>query len=170
MKKTTLIMLIFVVAIFTMGCGSKKVTETPKDNTPIENSNEATPEGNTDKGKPEGTSADTKVEAADEAADKIAELPDVESATVLVTDENAYVAVVMSDKAVTETTTELENQVTEKVKSTDASVENVYVSVNPDFVERLQGYREKVDSGEPIEGFFEEFSEAMERVFPTTNK
>ncbi|WP_158232506.1 YhcN/YlaJ family sporulation lipoprotein [Sporosarcina sp. P13] len=149
MKKTSFLMIVLLVTLVVMGCGTKKDNTTPVDeNTPTPSTNE------------------TKVETADEAADKITELTEVDSATVLVTDHNAYVAVVLKDTAVKEATKELENKVAEKVRSSNSAIENVYVSLNPDFVERMTGYREKVSAGEPVEGFFDEFSEAMKRVFP----
>lgn len=162
MKKTNFLMIVLLVALVVMGCGTKKDNATPVENaTTNETSN-----GTMNENASTPSTHETKVETADEAADKITELTEVDSATVLVTDHNAYVAVVLKDKAVKEATKELKDKVAEKVRSSNSAIENVYVSLNPDFVERMTDYREKVRAGEPVEGFFDEFSEAMKRVFP----
>ncbi|WP_301108399.1 YhcN/YlaJ family sporulation lipoprotein [Sporosarcina sp.] len=163
MKKTSFLMIVLLLALVVMGCGTKKDNTTPVDENTTTNE---TSNGTVNENAPTPSTNVTKVETADEAAEKITELTEVDSATVLVTDHNAYVAVVLKDTAVKEATKELENKVAEKVRSSNSAIENVYVSLNPDFVERMTGYREKVSAGEPVEGFFDEFSEAMKRVFP----
>ena len=144
---------------------------------------------------------DGKLEVAQDAADRIMELDGVKSANVLITNQNAYAAVVLDGDPVdddetdtntgdTESNTEntdnnedtgmnndndspeqmlspdLENKIADKVREANGEIENVYVSLNPDFVERMTGYVEQINAGEPIEGFFGEFTEAIQRVFP----
>jgi YhcN/YlaJ family sporulation lipoprotein len=142
-------------------CGNKKEAVDPveKDTT-----TDTTESGTVNDGA--STTTENKVETADEASKLVTELEDVESATVLVTDKNAYVAVVLKDTTQTEASQQLEDEVAEKVRSSNAAIEKVYVSVNPDFVQRMTGYGDKIRNGEPVEGFFEEFSEAVKRVFP----
>lgn len=125
---------------------------------------------------------DTRLEVAEDAADRIVELDEVDSATVIVTENNAYAAVVLGNNGDTNDTTDtntnatadvdedlsadLEDQIANKVREADADIENVYVSLNPDFVERMTEYRTKINDGEPVEGLFEEFTESIQRVFP----
>ncbi|GLX67091.1 YhcN/YlaJ family sporulation lipoprotein [Paenibacillus glycanilyticus] len=67
-----------------------------------------------------------------------------------------------------------ESQLTDKIKSDIAaevkrihpSVKNVYVSANPDFVDRMNGYMGDVRLGHPIQGFVSEFNAMVERIFP----
>ena len=108
------------------------------------------------------------MEIAEDAATRVIELDEVDSATVIVTDNNAYAAVVLGDNhnAEEDLTAELEDKIAEKVREADKDIKNVYVSLNPDFVERMTGYRTKINDGEPVEGLFEEFSESVKRVFP----
>ena len=40
------------------------------------------------------------------------------------------------------------------------------MSVNPDFVDRMTDYADKIEAGEPIEGLGEEFSMLVKRIFP----
>lgn len=60
----------------------------------------------------------------------------------------------------------MKNQIADKVKALKPEVRNVYVSANPDFAGRLQGYVDKVEAGQPIEGLIEEFNTLVERLFP----
>ncbi|MDP5272642.1 YhcN/YlaJ family sporulation lipoprotein [Chengkuizengella axinellae] len=60
----------------------------------------------------------------------------------------------------------VKNKITEKVKSMDKNVKNVYVSANADFVERVNNYMVDIGEGKPVRGFMEEFNTFMDRVFP----
>lgn len=65
-------------------------------------------------------------------------------------------------------------QLTEQVKSSIAaevkriapSVDHVYISANPDFVDRMNGYWDDVKAGHPIQGFIAEFNAMVDRIFP----
>jgi YhcN/YlaJ family sporulation lipoprotein len=108
-----------------------------------------------------------RVEIATEASVKITQVPGVHKANVIMIGKNAYVAVVLnSDHPLT---SDLENQIAQQVKSTDPTILNVYVSVNPDFVSRVQTYVEDVRLGKPVTGFYNEFTEIVRRVFPTAH-
>ncbi|KGA95568.1 hypothetical protein BALCAV_0221785 [Alkalihalobacillus alcalophilus ATCC 27647 = CGMCC 1.3604] len=108
----------------------------------------------------------TRMEVASEAADKITDLDDVSHANVIAANRNAYVAVVLDDDRKGEIRQELENEISEVVKSTDSNIQNVFVSANPDFVDRMTGYGDKIQEGRPIQGLFEEFTEMTQRIFP----
>lgn len=57
-------------------------------------------------------------------------------------------------------------KISDQVKSTDQDIQNVYVSSNPEFVERMRGYGDQLQDGRPVRGLFEEFGEMVERIFP----
>lgn len=111
-----------------------------------------------------------RMEVADKAADKITAMPEVDNATVLVTDNNAYVAARLDNNGNNELTRDIENKISDQVKSVDQDIDNVYVSVNPDFFDRMTGYGEDLRAGRPIEGFFDEFNETVRRIFPTQQR
>ena len=164
MKKVWMLLSAMLLSIALMGCGNR------------EESNTATNTENT--GEVEENDADTakdeeNLELADEASDKINELEEVDNSTVIITENNAYVAVVLNKNAdgseIAEGSEELEQieeKIGEQVRETNTTVENVFVSVNPDFVSRMNEYRDKFEQGEPVEGLFEEFGELTQRVFP----
>ncbi|MED1738459.1 YhcN/YlaJ family sporulation lipoprotein [Bacillus swezeyi] len=106
------------------------------------------------------------MEVADKAADKVAELKEVRNANVIVTENNAYVAVVLKGNPKGEVTGDLKKKISNKVKEADKDINNVFVSANPDFVDRMRNYGDRIQNGEPIEGIFEEFGETINRIFP----
>ncbi|MBE1554019.1 YhcN/YlaJ family sporulation lipoprotein [Sporosarcina limicola] len=175
MKKIQMFTMIFLVAVLLMGCGmgAKKVdnaTTTPETNVGTTTTPEVVDKStvpNESNKSDLTTTNQSKLEVADEAATRITELKEVDSATVIVTDENAYVAAVLKDNKNEKVAKDLEDKIAEKVRSTNAVIKNVYVSVNPEFVKRMTEYGTKINEGKPVEGFFEEFSEAMRNVFPT---
>lgn len=103
---------------------------------------------------------------ADEAADRVADLKEVRRASVIVTDRNAYVAAQLEDNAEGKLTSQMENRIANTVRKTDASIQNVYVSTNPDFIDRMDNYVNDIREGRPIAGLFDEFTEVVRRVFP----
>lgn len=112
-------------------------------------------------------------------ADQIAkhvnsEVDEIDRAYVLTMGNNAYVACHLEDDDASERSSELsdktEEKVTEAVKDADDQIENVYVSSNPDFVDLTSNYMQDIDNGEPIEGFFDQFTEMVERIFPTRDR
>ena len=114
----------------------------------------------------ENNNNDTRMQVADEAQDKIENLSEVKHANVIVTNRNAYVAVVLDDDSKGEVRKDVENKISDEVKSTDDNIRNVFVSNNPDFVNRMGDYGDKIQSGKPIQGLFEEFNETVQRIFP----
>ncbi|MDM5336182.1 YhcN/YlaJ family sporulation lipoprotein [Fictibacillus enclensis] len=121
----------------------------------------------TDENTGDNENQDNRLDVADEAADEVVKLPEVRRANVIVTDENAYVAAVLEDGTDGKLTKDTEKKIADRVKSTDPDINNVFVSTNPDFVDRVQKYVNDVQAGKPVKGFFEEFSEMVQRLFPT---
>ncbi|MBT2691210.1 YhcN/YlaJ family sporulation lipoprotein [Bacillus sp. ISL-47] len=107
-----------------------------------------------------------RMRVADKAAEKITAIPEVETANVIVTDNNAYVAARL-DNGNGKLTRDIEGKIADQVKSVDQDIDNVYVSVNPDFYDRMTGYTDDIRGGQPVEGFFDEFNETVRRIFPT---
>lgn len=122
---------------------------------------------------------DNRYEIAREAADKITDkVKGIESAYVITTDNNAYVAAELdndnkrgnnnrnNDRFDDQLSDEVKNKISKIVKSVNKDIDNVYVSTNPDFLDLTNNYANDVERGEPIEGFFDQFSNMIERIFP----
>jgi YhcN/YlaJ family sporulation lipoprotein len=108
---------------------------------------------------------DNRYEVANQAADKITQLNGIKQANVLVTGQNAYVAAAV-DTGQNQLTQDLENQISQQVKATDPNIQNVYVSTNPEFIDRVNTYVSDIGQGRPVAGFFEQFNEMVQRIFP----
>jgi YhcN/YlaJ family sporulation lipoprotein len=108
------------------------------------------------------------MKVADRVASQVAKLKEVQHANVIVTDSNAYVAVMLKDRSRNEMTSTFKNKITETVKKTDKSIDNVYVSVNPDFYDRMNDYGKELRNGHPVAGLFNQFTDTIHRVFPTS--
>ncbi|MBP2257370.1 YhcN/YlaJ family sporulation lipoprotein [Virgibacillus alimentarius] len=67
-------------------------------------------------------------------------------------------------------TDEVKQQITDVVKSVDNDIDNVYVTTNPDFIDLTNDYANEARNGNPIGGFFDQFGDMIERVFPQGNR
>ncbi|WP_340025507.1 YhcN/YlaJ family sporulation lipoprotein [Paenibacillus sp. FSL K6-1096] len=63
-------------------------------------------------------------------------------------------------------TAEVKNKIAAEVHKADRNIKNVYVSANPDFVERADYYAREFGAGHPLKGFANEFRVMVERIFP----
>ncbi len=128
-----------------------------------------------------GNDNNNRYEIADEAADKITEQVDeIDRAYVLTTENNAYVAAGLdvdrsqrndrdgqgNDRFDDQLSDDVKNEISDIVKSVDNDIENVYVTTNPDFFDLINNYADDIDRGEPVEGFFDQIGNAIERLFP----
>ncbi|WP_237662423.1 YhcN/YlaJ family sporulation lipoprotein [Sutcliffiella horikoshii] len=107
-----------------------------------------------------------RLEVADEASKRITDLKEVRTCNVLVTNRNAYVAAVLEGQENTDLSKDVEEKIANEVRQSDRNIRNVYVSVNPEFVDRMEGYTNDINQGRPIRGIFDEFTEMVQRVFP----
>jgi len=96
---------------------------------------------------------------------RVADKAEVEDVNVIVTDDNAYVAAQLEDGV--ELTRVVERKISDQVKAVDQDIDDVYVSANPDFYDRMTSYSNDIRNGEPMEGLFKEFTESVRRVFPS---
>lgn len=108
-----------------------------------------------------------RMDVADEAAEKIVSMREVDQANVIVTDNNAYVAAKLADHNGNRLEKGVETKISDVVKSMDPNIDHVYVSVNPDFYTRTTSYANDIRNGRPVAGFFDEFSTLVRRIFPT---
>ncbi|RPF50133.1 YhcN/YlaJ family sporulation lipoprotein [Aquisalibacillus elongatus] len=120
----------------------------------------------------EANNGENNYEVANRAADKIAnELNEIDDAYVLAGDNNAYVAVELeNDNENNEVDEQVKDKVADVVKNTNEDIDNVYVSANPQFFDMVNNYVDDVRNGDPVEGFFEEFNDMLNRIFPDLNQ
>ena len=107
----------------------------------------------------------SKMRVADEAANKVSDMKEVDTANVIVTDNNAYVAAKLNGTT-NKLTSDIEDKISQKVKSVDKDIDHVYVSVNPAFFKQMNDYAGDIRNGRPVSGLFNEFSDTIRRIFP----
>ncbi|PAK42419.1 YhcN/YlaJ family sporulation lipoprotein [Peribacillus simplex] len=104
---------------------------------------------------------------SEDISNRVEALKEVSNANVIVTENNAYVGAVLKDGGEKDISNDLKERVADAVRGADPSVDQVYVSANPDFVQRMDGYANDIENGKPVEGFAEEFRELVTRIFPS---
>jgi spore cortex protein len=134
-----------------------------------------------------GDDQQPRYQVADDVAKKVEEVEGVDRAYVFTTDNNAFVAVDMKndndnsgnngmgntatgDNNNNEVTDKMKKDVEKAVKSVDEDIDNVYVSADPDFLGMAEDYNNKIDEGQPVKGFFLEFGNMLNRVFPNNER
>ncbi|MCL6571355.1 MAG: YhcN/YlaJ family sporulation lipoprotein [Bacillus sp. (in: Bacteria)] len=108
----------------------------------------------------------SKMRVAEKAAKKVSAMSEVETANIIVTDNNAYVAARLDRSSQNKLTTNIENKISRTIKSVDDGIDNVFVSVNPDFYDRMNSYSRDLRDGQPISGLMTEFSDTIRGAFP----
>ena len=73
----------------------------------------------------------------------------------------------LSNNAGSRLAKDVEKRISDMVKSTDRDIDQVYVSINPDFYQRTTSYANDIRNGRPVAGFFDEFNILVRRIFPT---
>ena len=104
---------------------------------------------------------------SEDISNRVEALKEVSNANVIVTENNAYVGAVLKDGGEKDISNDLKERVADAVRGADPSVDQVYVSANPDFVQRMDGYANDIENGKPVAGFAEEFRELVTRIFPS---
>ncbi|MFD2670548.1 YhcN/YlaJ family sporulation lipoprotein [Marinicrinis sediminis] len=125
--------------------------------------------------------ANTRMEKADDIAEKLSAMKEIDSANVLLTDDNAYIAVELeermgknkrhsrfnrADDTDQDVTDRVKTDIANQVKKMKPDINNVYVSANPDFMNRMNGFMDRMDDGNPVRGMMDEFNSMMNRIFP----
>ncbi|ULT55266.1 YhcN/YlaJ family sporulation lipoprotein [Neobacillus drentensis] len=108
----------------------------------------------------------SKIIVANRAADRVTDLSRIERANIIVTDNNAYVAVKMADSTYNQLTATTRSKITRAVKSVDGNIDNVYISENRQFYKRMSSYTRDIRSGRTNSDFIDRFSDTIRRVFP----
>jgi len=106
----------------------------------------------------------------DEMTDAVIHMPGVQSAYVMMTDRNAYVAVNRGSAEVLTNGPQLPDalvsDVSNAVRSRSPSTRNVFVSEDPVLWSRMQTYTQAVREGYPLQRFVAEFNALVQQLFP----
>ncbi|MBY0146028.1 YhcN/YlaJ family sporulation lipoprotein [Neobacillus niacini] len=107
-----------------------------------------------------------RIQVADYAADRVTKIPQVERANIIVADKNAYVAVKLKEDNTIGLSNGLEHEIYRKVKGSDGHIDNVYISTNQAFYNRMNRYVRDSRNGNSDENFLHDFTSTIRQVFP----
>ncbi|MDN4607344.1 YhcN/YlaJ family sporulation lipoprotein [Sporosarcina highlanderae] len=180
MKKLALLPLSLLLMVLLIGCGTTKTDKNTTNNNAANDMNRTGESAagtngtgtngtmnnnqNHNNGTVNNTTGESNVEVADDVADKIAALKEVESSNVLVTNHNAYVGVVLKNGFKEDEA--LKTKIADEVKKVRTDFNNVYISFNPDVAKSFTEYGNQIRAGHPVAGFFEEVTQSLHRMFP----
>ncbi|MGN7409666.1 YhcN/YlaJ family sporulation lipoprotein [Sporosarcina sp. SAFN-010] len=168
MKKFWMVFAACLLMLSLAACGKKdkEVENQTNDTGVVENENDTTTDmdGTEDDTTNDNATNDQTVENADDIADAVSTLEEVDHANVLKMNNSAYVGVTLKEG--TTSSKELDDKIADKAKEVGADTDKVYVSTNPDSAKQIDEYSDKIRDGEPVEGFFDEVGDAMKRMFP----
>lgn len=72
-----------------------------------------------------------------------------------------------TNTAAAELPQQLKNKIANKVKQFAPEIENVYVSADPHFTQRMSTFARDMENGHPVRAITDEFRVMTERLFPT---
>lgn len=157
-KRTWVALLLIVVLILTVvyaGCAQRRPAPVqPAPTTPA-------PAPTT----PAPTTEDNRM--ADNLANKISQLEEINSATVVISGTQAWVGVDLKAGAGAELTNIVKDKITNVVKTEDKRITTVYVTADADTVTRLREMGRDIAAGKPVSGFIEELNNIARRIAPS---
>lgn len=104
---------------------------------------------------------------ADNIAQKVNQIKDVNSSTVVLADTRAWVGIDLKANAGVNLTDQVKNEVANTVKTEDPSIQTVYVTADVDTVTRLKAMANDIKSGKPVSGFVNELQNIGQRIMPS---
>ncbi|GAB6084909.1 YhcN/YlaJ family sporulation lipoprotein [Alkaliphilus crotonatoxidans] len=103
---------------------------------------------------------------AEQIVNEVVRLNEVQSATVVISDETALVGVNLASGVDGEMTTEVKNKIEDVVKQADRSITRVAVSADPDIFSKIENIARETGRGRPISGFADEIEDLFRRILP----
>jgi len=111
------------------------------------------------------TTKSSGLRVVEKAEENVQNLDEVKRAEVIAANRNAYVGVVMDDDFHGELYPYIEDQIAQQVRDADASIQNVYISTNRDFVKQMSTYTDQIQNGRPAKGINDGFNKMVSKVF-----
>lgn len=103
---------------------------------------------------------------ANDLAQKIANLKEINNASVLISGNSCIVGVDIKDNISGQMTKDLKQKIQRIVRNTDNSIKNISVTADPDLFTRISNMATDIANGKPISGFGKEFEEILRRITP----
>ncbi|WP_193556107.1 YhcN/YlaJ family sporulation lipoprotein [Paenibacillus ginsengarvi] len=113
-----------------------------------------------------GMHYNTRMEVAPDIANQLMGMDAVQSATVLLSDRNAYIAVTAKDGSDLDRDVNVTSTIARKVRAMRPSIANIYVSAEPYFVQKAALLKNDLVAGKPQSALLGEFNMIVQKVFP----
>ncbi|MGI6113894.1 MAG: YhcN/YlaJ family sporulation lipoprotein [Mahellales bacterium] len=110
--------------------------------------------------------ANDAAKRADRIASRLANLNDINRATVVISNRTALVGVEISDRLRGRMTTAQKRKIEDEVKNVDNSINTVVVTAEPDLFTRIKNIADDIGRGRPLSGFTSEINELVNRIKP----
>ena len=104
---------------------------------------------------------------ADMLAQKIADMQNINSATVVISGTQAWVGVDLHANVKGQLSNQMKNDITNMVKNEVPNIQTVYVTADADTVTRLRNIAQEIAAGRPVSGFLNELMEIGRRITPS---
>jgi len=118
-----------------------------------------------------GAHGNDQLEMDGALASQLEALPDVKKAYVIRAGQRAYVGIqenrrhgAMTD--ISEIRPALKDRIVSQLKSSSPNLREVYITSNPEYMTRMEAYRNAASSGHPAKEFLAEFNALAARIFP----
>lgn len=103
---------------------------------------------------------------AEAVSTEVARLSEIDKATTVVVGDTALIGVSFDAQYQGEMTTRIKDMVADRAKTADARIQNVWVTADPDLLERVQALWDKRDGGSAVADITDEFQEIVNRLMP----
>ncbi|NLW22374.1 MAG: YhcN/YlaJ family sporulation lipoprotein [Tissierellia bacterium] len=112
------------------------------------------------------TRRNTRMTREERIAERIANLKEINNASVLISGNTAIVGVDMDRNLQGNMTTALKQKIERIVRNADDRITNVSITADPDLFTRISNMAKDIRDGRPVTGFAREFQEILRRISP----
>lgn len=112
------------------------------------------------------TAADPRLQVDQRVADRVARVPGVRRAAVLVAGNTAYIGVELAGGTQAGLAEQKKLAIISAAKAVHPGLSRVAVSANPDVYHHVQGFARDLAAGRPVDAVWRNFRSMVERVWP----
>ena len=107
---------------------------------------------------------------ANEIARKISDLPEVDKASVVISEDTALVGCTLRGNTQGTMTNALRQKIRGIVKEHARDIENISVTTDPSLTDRIRNMSNSIFQGNPIENFADDIRDLIDEITPDTNR
>jgi spore cortex protein len=154
MRWMKLILMLAIIASSTFGCNDDDQQAADQE------------EKGKKKAEAQGKNKEGKIVTAHYLEEEVETMEEINHATVVIQNRDAYVALELAGKAEPQLNDELKNKVVGAIRVTDPEINNIYISNQTDFNTRMHSLTRDIERGLPEKEIGESFEQSIRKVFP----